>query len=1350
MTAIARPSSAQIKHNRLLIDQALTKDRSRLMRLWSRWKDKAQSPNGFEQALTASLQARQARQDSVPEISWDVQLPIAQAAKEILDLLNQHQVLVVAGETGSGKTTQLPKLCLSAGRGTRGLIGCTQPRRIAARSVATRVSEELSVPLGHLVGYQVRFADHVSENTLIKFMTDGILLSEITQDRWLSAYDTIIIDEAHERSLNIDFLLGYLKQLLPKRPDLTLIITSATINTERFSTFFDQAPVVTAKGRSYPIDIRYTPWEQSQIAHQSSDESSVMQAIVAAVDDISQHDRQGDILVFLPGEREIHEVAVGLERRQYRSTQILRLFARLSSQDQDRIFSLSSGRRIVLATNVAETSVTVPGIRYVIDPGYARVKRYSPRQKMDRLHVEPISQASANQRAGRCGRIAAGVCYRLYTEESFRLRAADTDPEIRRSSLAGVILRMLQLGLGSIEEFPFLDAPDSRAITDGWQQLQELGAINTQRQLTDIGRQMSRLPIDVKLARMLVAANQLHCLVPLVVIASFLSIQDPRERPFQARQAAQAAHQAFHHERSEFIGILRLWHGYRQTAELQSQTRVRQWCQEHFLNYLRMREWLEMHRQLTQLCLEMGWTLTATLPLEQMVIARSGPQRHRRMTRGQLHRAARLARSQSQTENHAQLEEPKSVTQVVDRRAYDHFYQTLHCALLSGLPTQLGHRTDRGDYQAPRQRRYSLFPASPIALSPPAWVVTAILLDTQRVWGLVSAAIDPLWAVGQLPHLLAHKYFDPHWSRAKGHVVGFEQISLFGLILVARKRILYTGVDPTLAHKIFVEHGLVTGEINVRCGFIQKNLRVLEQAREEEAKQRRAGLVHDEQWQARWYFDRVPADISSAAGLDAWWNKLTDVERQRLYWSNNDVISTESLEAERFPKYFVLNKIRLCIHYRFDPQAEDDGMTLEVPLHLLNAIDEAALSWLAPGFVAEKATALIRCLPKLLRRNFVPAPEFAKAFAEAYSKPSADSLEGELARFLTKTTGANISALEFSPHALEPHLLMNVRLRDAKGNVIGQSRDLAYLRQQFAHQANQALEAQVGQAIVKDEFIDFPQSPILDIIDGEAGVAAYPALVDLGQAVALRVFAQPEQARMLHRQGVRRLLELKLTNTMKRVRRQLPISSRLGLRYVALQPQQSLREDLVASALTHLCADDLADIRDAATFERRRLTISSQLFAVAMERLELVERIMEGEAQVTAQLEHALVGWARANRDDLQQQLTALIYPGFIYLTPIQYLTEYPRYLRAMAIRCERALRDPSADQSRMIDFQPLDQALKRARDEGKGDSESWQRLRWDLEELRVAVFAQELSRSTKISMKKFVQRLDELKDPEQ
>ena len=1284
-------------------DTVLSRDHGRLKRLLGALRkapEDAAARAAWDKAVAESTAARERRAAQAPKPTFDDSLPVAREAETLIALIRKHPVVILAGETGSGKTTQLPKLCLAAGRGSAGMIGCTQPRRIAARAVARRVAEELQVPMGGAVGYQVRFTENVGDGTYIKFMTDGILLAEIQSDRFLSKYDTLILDEAHERSLNIDFLLGYLKQLVKTRPDLKLVITSATIDTERFSRHFDGAPVLNVEGRGFPVEVRYRPAEDPVPA-------SMAEAIVAAADEITREDPQGDVLVFLPGEREIRDAHAALNRRKYRATEVIPLYARLSVRDQDKVFNPGPGRRIVLATNVAETSLTVPRIRYVIDPGAARVKRYSPRGKLDRLHVEPVSQASADQRKGRCGRIASGICYRLYSEDDFNARPRYTDPEILRASLAGVILRMLTLGLGRVEDFPFIDPPDPRAIADGWQTLTELGAVDAERQLTAIGRQMSRLPVDVKLARMLVAAQGHGCLAEVTVITSFLGIQDPRERPADAREKADNAHAEFADPNSEFIGILKLWDAYRAAHEDLTQSKLRDWCERRFLGFLRMREWRELHRQLLLSCEEVGWDPS-----------------------------------------------PRDAPPPGSKQALA-FHALLHRALIAGLPAQVGHRTEKGFYDAPRQRRFQLFPGSALAKLPPAWLLVATLIDTAKVWGMMAARIEPDWVIAELGHLLARKHFDPHWSRSQGRVIGSEQVSLFGLVLAPKKPVHYGGLYPAEARDIFVRQGLVPGEVDTRSPFLKRNLATLEKAREEEAKLRRAGLVADEDWQARWYLDRLPADTNSVAALDSGYTKSSIEQKRRLEWSLADLLPGEGSEAERFPKFFPLGDARLALHYRFEPGHVEDGVTLDVPLHLLKALDGPRLGWGVPGLVEEKATALIRGLPKALRRNYVPAPDFARAFAEAYPQAQADSLPGTLARFLTRATGAPVAALDFDEAALDGHLRINLRLAERDGKVLAQSRDLDDLRRRFGEQAERAFAERAGEDFARDGLVKFPEAAIPAQVAGAAGVPAYPALVDQRESVALSVFADAAEAAREHDAGVRRLATFALAEKLRQARKQLPVLPKLALLYAAIEgfaqapgappAHEHLRTDLAQAALNAVLAAPFTDVRSAAAFQQRVDDAGRRLFSEAMARLQLAEAILGLVADIKPRLESKLLGWASGNLDDLKAQLAGLVPPGFLRDTPADSLAEYPRYLKALSLRADRALRDPVRDQARMLELKPFTDALRKARQRGPALDAAWQSLRWDLEELRVSMFAQELGTRRQVSTKRLARQLEAL-----
>jgi ATP-dependent helicase HrpA len=1393
-----KPHDRALQNARRAVDGALARDRGRLLGLWSRWSGKpadAAAQAAFADALAKSVAAREARAASLPTaMEIDPALPISAEAERIVGLIRDHQVVVIAGETGSGKTTQLPKLCLAAGRGAAGMIGCTQPRRIAARAVARRVAEELKTPLGGLVGYQVRFNDNVGERTAVKFMTDGILLAEIQSDRWLSAYDTIIVDEAHERSLNIDFLLGYLKQLLVKRRDLKIIVTSATIDTERFSQHFGNAPVVSVEGRGYPVEVCYRPLNAGRDeAGDSNDDDateggrSVLDGIVSACDEIARIGGLGDVLIFLPGEREIRDAHQALEKRKYRHTEVLPLYARLSARDQDRVFNPGPQRRIVLATNVAETSLTVPRIHYVVDPGFARVKRYSPRQKLDRLHIEAIAQASADQRKGRCGRIAPGTCFRLYSEADFLSRDAYTDPEIRRAALAGVILRMLSLGLGRIEDFPFLEPPDPRAVADGWQQLAELGAIDADRKLTQIGRTMARLPVDVKLARMLIAAQRHGCLHDMLAIASFLGIQDPRERPADQRGAADAAHAEFADPKSEFVGILKLWEAYRVAHEDLTQSQLRKWADKHFLGFLRLREWRELHRQLKLLCDELGWgrdparvETAVRLPAEKaeknsggtaIPNGKSAVPPLKKGGRGDL-----LLRASSGTqiegEEQIPLDPPFSKGEKSERsagvnpppvtaEAWEAVrrgapYVSLHRALIAGLPTQIGNRSERGLYDGPRGRKYTIFPGSPLSKRPPPWLLSATLLDTEKVWSMTNAAIEPEWAIDELPHLLARRHHDPHWARSQGRVVGSEQISLFGLVLAPKRPVHYGALFPEESRQIFARDALVTGEINTRAGFLPRNLAMLAKAKEEEAKQRRAGLIVDEDWQAQWYLDRLPLQVHNQQALDAWYAKLPPAEKAKLEWSFDDLMVGGASDAERFPKYLPLGDVRLAVQYRFEPGAPDDGMTVVVPLHLLNALDPARLSWLAPGFVQDKAVASIKSLPKILRRNFVPAPDFARAFAEAFPQSDADSFEGALARFLKKLTGVALGAVDFDAASIDAHLRANLRLLDKDGRtVLAESRDLDDLRARFGKRAADAFSARAAEGLAQRGLIDFPSTTIPVSVPGAGGVPAYPALHDDGDSVSLAVHADRNEAQKHHPQGVRRLLRIAMAEKMKHARKQLPAQAKTALLYAAIESQSPrndglkdsdrLRQDLVEGAFAALAEDGLLEIRDPAAFAHRRDAVAKLLFGEAMERLKQAETILARVAEVRAALESTLMGWAKANLDDMHAQLAALAAPGFLRDTPAEALAEYPRYLKAMTLRAERALRDPVRDQARMLELKAFADALTDARDRGVDAAPGWQALRWELEEFRVSLFAQELGAKGGISAKKLATRLAHL-----
>ncbi|GAA0889731.1 ATP-dependent RNA helicase HrpA [Rhodanobacter soli] len=1339
----ADPGLRQLRRQ---LDAVSSRDFGRLL---GRWRALSRRPDENKLgALVADIERsaarRRARVAAKPPIRLDESLPISARGEDIVKLIRAHQVVVIAGETGSGKTTQLPKLCLAAGRGEAGMIGCTQPRRLAARSVARRVAEELGTPLGEIVGFQVRFNDQVSERSLIKFMTDGILLAETQGDPWLSAYDTIIIDEAHERSLNIDFLLGYLKRLALKRPELKIIVTSATIDTARFAEHFDGAPVVEVEGRAYPVELRWRSLDeiaarqgrgkggQSHFSAEGvssapsrrpkSDSDPLFQQgsaehIAAVLDEITHDDPRGDVLVFLPGEREIRDAHQLLSRRQYRETEIMPLYARLSAGDQDRVFKPGVKRRVVLATNVAETSLTVPRIRYVIDTGTARVKRYSQRSQLERLHVEPVSQAAADQRKGRCGRVGPGICYRLYDEADFAGRVAFTDPELLRSSLANVILRMLALQLGEVDEFPFLEAPDPRVVADGFRRLTEISAIDDARKLTAIGRTLARLPIDVQLARMLVEGEKLHSLRELLAIVSFLSIQDPRERPGDARQQADAAHAVFADPKSDFVGVLNLWRAYHGAHEELTQSKLRDWCSRHFLSFMRMREWRELHRQLLLVVQELGWKLDAQVPSP-------GP----------------LPRERGRGPERIAVREP--VVAASAETDASRLYESVHRALLAGLPTQVGRKDEKGAYQSTRERKFHVFPGSALSKAPPNWIFSAQILDVGgRVWGMTNARVEPLWIEQQAAHLLRMNCRDAHWSKKRGCVVAYEQVSLFGLVLVEKRPVTFQQQDPALAHAIFLREALVRGDIESKADFVRANQRVLEEALGIEAKQRREGLIRHEDDLVAFFEGKLPEDIASSRALDAWYRKARPAEQAALRWSLDDVmVGGAGLDAKAFPAAIEIPPQRYKLEYRFVPGDEADGVTLHLPLAMLNALSPARCEWLVPGLLADKVAELIRGLPKAQRRNFVPAPDFARAFVEAES-PRDESLAKALATFLKRATGVDIAAAEFSAVELPPHFLMRYRLHDERGKTLASGRDLAALRGQWEGQAREAFSRKTDIELTREDVTSWDFEEIPAQVRSDGGLTAFPALVDLGETVALRVFERSDEARAAHRQGVVRLLRNALASEAKQARRRLPIGNALALQYAPLGSVDGLREDLLEGGFGDLLEQHELDARTAGAFEKMRMQFSRELFGAGVERLKLAEPVIEAQAELKPWLQPPLLGFARASYDDLREQFDALLTPGFLRELPRARLAHYPRYLKAMRLRGERLRQDPAKDQQRMLQVMPYWRAYLQQRAAG-ADAAGLAELRWLIEEWRVSLFAQELKTAEPVSAKRLAKAL--------
>jgi ATP-dependent helicase HrpA len=1372
MPAPEATADTRMRSLRNVLDSVSSRDFGRLLGRWrvlSRRPDEAKLEK-LAADIERSAAARRARVAAKPAIRLDESLPISARADDIIELIRKHQIVVIAGETGSGKTTQLPKLCLAAGRGEAGMIGCTQPRRLAARSVARRVAEELGSQVGDVVGFQVRFNDQVSERSLIKFMTDGILLAETQGDPWLSSYDTIIIDEAHERSLNIDFLLGYLKRLAVKRPELKIIVTSATIDTARFAEHFDGAPVVAVEGRAYPVEVRWRSLDavapvgahpvrdgfssQPQKEHRAQGappqrardafQQGSAEHIAAVLDEISHDDPRGDVLIFLPGEREIRDAHLLLSRRQYRETEIMPLYARLSAGDQDRVFKPGIKRRVVLATNVAETSLTVPRIRYVIDTGTARVKRYSQRSQLERLHVEPISQAAADQRKGRCGRVAAGICYRLYDEADYSSRAAYTDPELLRSSLANVILRMLALQLGEVEDFPFLEAPDPRVVADGYRRLAEISAIDETRKLTAIGRMLARLPIDVQLARMLVEGEKLHSLRELLTIVSFLSVQDPRERPSDARQQADAAHAAFADPKSDFVGVLNLWREYHTAHEELTQSKLRDWCSRHFLSFMRMREWRELHRQLLLVVQELGWRHDVVAPAS--AVAPSPPVGARGAAARSAPSPARSRGGSKTVSQHPPLTSALSPQERGGDSASgseaDRLYEAVHRSLLAGLPTQVGRKDEKGVYLSTRERKFHVFPGSALSKAPPAWVFSAQILDVGgRVWGMMNARIEPLWIEQQAAHLLRANCRDAHWSKKRGAVVAYEQVSLFGLVLVEKRPVTFQQQDPVLAHAIFLREALTRGDIDTRVDFVRANQRVLEEAHGIEAKQRREGLIRHEDELVAFFEGKLPEEIASVRALEAWYRKTRPAEQAALHWSLDDVMAGGAgLDAKAFPAMLEFATHRYRLEYRFMPGDEADGVTLHLPLAMLNALPAARCEWLVPGLLSEKVAELIRGLPKSLRRNFVPAPDFARAFVEAEA-PRDEPLAKTLATFLKRATGVDVAASEFAAVDLPAHFHMRYRLHDEQGHTLTSGRDLSALRRQWEGQAREAFSRKTDIELTREDVTSWDFAEIPAQVRSDSGLLAFPALVDLGETVALRVFERPDEARDAHSQGVMRLLRNALASEAKQARRRLPISNPIALKYAPLGGVDGLREDLLEGGFADLLEQHELDVRTAAAFETLRVQCSRELFGAGVERLKLAEPIIEAQAELKPWLQPPLLGFARASYDDLREQYDALLTPGFLRELPPARLAHYPRYLKAMRLRAERLRQDPAKDQQRLLQVMPYWRECLKHRAAGTSAAELAE-LRWLIEEWRVSLFAQELKTAEPVSAKRLAKAL--------
>ncbi|KVO52491.1 ATP-dependent RNA helicase HrpA [Burkholderia stagnalis] len=1293
----------------------------------------------------------------VPPITFPESLPVSGKRDEIARAIAGHQVVIVCGETGSGKTTQLPKICLELGRGLgaggTGLIGHTQPRRLAASSTGRRIAEELGTPFGEVVGYKVRFTDNLAPGASVKLMTDGILLAETQTDPLLKAYDTLIIDEAHERSLNIDFLLGYLKQILPKRPDLKLIVTSATIDADRFARHFGSderpAPVIEVSGRLYPVEMRYRPVAEDRPAVKNAEgtasrdrvktareaERDLMDAIVDAVDELCR-EGPGDVLVFLPGEREIRDAAEALRKHHPPHTEILPLFARLSAAEQDKVFKASNARRIVLATNVAETSLTVPGIRYVVDTGLARVKRYSYRNKVEQLQVESISQAAANQRAGRCGRVADGICIRLYEETDYQARARFTDPEILRASLASVILRMKSLHLTAIESFPFLEPPPGRAIADGYQLLNELGAVDDDNALTPLGRELARLPLDPRVGRMILGARDQQSLREVLIIASALSVQDPRDRPSEAQEQADQAHRRFADERSEFLQWLKIWAWFEEAvAHKKSNRQLIDACRQNFLSHLRLREWRDVHSQLLTVVREHGWRLNEV----------------------------------------------------------EATYEQVHLALMTGLLGNLGLKADdEPHYLGARGIKFFLWPGSVLAKKAGRWVMAAELVETSRLYARCLAKIEPEWIEKVGAHLLKKSLSEPHWEKRPAQVSAFERATLYGLPVYHRRRVAFGKQDPARARELFIRGALVDGEFDTKLAFFAHNRKLLADIEQLEHKSRRQDVLVDDELIHAFYDQAIPDGIHTGAAFERWYRDEVKKSGQPedklrlLYLSRDDLMRHEAagVTTELFPKRATMAGVEMALTYHFEPGAPRDGVTLAVPLYALNQVDARRCEWLMPGMLKEKVQLLLKSLPQKLRRHCVPLPEYAAGFVERMGRErfGAGGLVEALIADVRAQTQVMMKTSDFKLETLAAHLFMNFKVIDEHGRQLAMGRNLAQLRQELGAQAQQqfqkiaaastiaaggdaeaatsgalsvaqaqgagkgakgapphtATPADTGATALYENLTtwNFGKLPeLLEIRRRGQTLYGYPALVDRATHCDVEVFDSPEEAARIHRAGLRRLFALQLKEPIKFLEKNLPGLREMAMQYMSLGTQDELRDQLIDTALDRACLQEpLPD--DDASFHARRDEGRSRLNLLAQEIARLVGQILAEYAGLAKKLAQAKP--FAAVHADLQQQLSALVGKRFVIDTPYVQLAHFPRYLKGIALRIDKLKADPARDAKQQAELLPLVQQYQRAVSQRGGVADArLAEFRWLLEELRISLFAQELRTPMPVSVKR-------------
>ncbi|RUO60198.1 ATP-dependent RNA helicase HrpA [Pseudidiomarina insulisalsae] len=1237
-------------------------------------------------------------------IQFPSELPVVQAKDEIQQAIRDHQVIIVAGETGSGKTTQLPKMLLELGYGRHEegtLIGHTQPRRLAARSVAQRIADELQTPLGEKVGFKVRFQDQTAPTTAIKLVTDGMLLAELQNDRLLRKYDALIIDEAHERSLNIDFLLGVIAKILPKRPDLKLIITSATIETERFARHFGDAPIISVSGRTYPVEVRYRPLEGDD------DSGDVVQGVCDAVQELYR-EPGGDILVFASGEREIRDFAEALGELDLVDTELLPLFARLSSAEQNRVFQSHRQRRIVIATNVAETSLTVPGIRYVVDPGTARISRYSYRTKVQRLPIEKVSQASANQRMGRCGRVAPGICIRLYSEEDFLQRPEYTEPEILRTNLAAVILQMTAAKLGDIRKFPFIDRPDERFVKDGMNLLQELHALKsagqrrrkkgapTGPQLTQLGRQLAQLPIDPRLARMVLAARDFGCIREVMVITAALSIQDPRERPQQGRQKADEMHQRFHDKDSDFISYLKLWDYLGEKQKELSKSQFRKQLKSEFLHFLRVREWQDVYSQIRQTVRGLGFSIN---------------------------------------------QEPAS-------------YEAVHRALLTGLLSHLGNKQEGHEFLGARNRKFYVFPGSGLFKKTPKWVMAAELVETSRLFARVNARIEPEWVEPAAQHLVKRNYFEPHFAKKSGSVVADEQVTLYGLIIVPRRRVQYGPVDPVAAREIFIREALVNAQLKRQLPFIQHNQALIADIRELEEKSRRRDILVDDEALYQAYDAHIPAGIYNEQLLAGWWHKAAKEQPKLLFFKRQDLMAqaAEHVTELEYPDNWQQGDFRLPLSYHFEPGDPRDGVAVHIPLTLVNQIEPLGFDWQVPALREQLVVHWIKSLPKSLRRHFVPAPNYAQAFLadtgakEALQRPLLDSLSDKLRRM----SGVTVPEDAWDASQIPDYLKMRFVIEDENGKAVAESRDLEALQHQLQGRVQHALRKAVAEQPKAKEATDWQFGSLPEVREREQrgySVKAYPALEVAGEGVHETLFDRPEQAAAAHQRALRKLLQLQLPSPVRYLQQSLSNKAKLAMYYNPWGKVDALIEDCIDAALDELIAAQ--PIRNAATFQR----VSDHARAELNERVTAIARQVEPCLVLTQKIRKQLKGSVPLDQiqahGDIKTQLDGLVYPGFVSASGAARLPDIERYLRAIERRLEKLPVDPNRDRLHTLTLEKLERQYQEVLGKwpkSQPYTDDLIEIRWMLEELRVSFFAQQLGTRYPISEKRVQQALSGVK----